>query len=177
MIYVALALLAVAAWINLPMEVEITGNYPSLTVQTRWGMAAPEAVQALITSPIEALAVTIPGVTHVTSRSSRGSSSINIELDEDANVDLVVFEITDRISLLRGDFPPGSDPPRVIRDAPRQFAEEQTALVEYLLLSPRPLSELRRWAIDELQVRFESIDGVGRAEIRGGTDPFIRITV
>ena len=177
MIYVALTLLAVAAWINLPMEVEITGNYPSLTVRTRWGMAAPEAVQALITSPIEALAVTIPGVTHVQSRSSRGSSWINIELDEEANVDLVVFEITDRIALLREDLPPGADPPRVSRDAPRQFAQEQMALVEYLLLSPRPLSDLRRWAIDELQVRFESIDGVGRAEIRGGTDPFIRVTV
>lgn len=177
MIYVALALLAVAAGINLPMEVEITGSYPSLTVRTRWGMAAPEAVQALITSPIEALAVTIPGVTHVQSQSSRGDSFINIELDEDANVDLVVFELTDRISLLRDDLPPGADPPSVTRDAPRQFAQEQTALVQYLLLSPRPLSELRRWAIDELQVRFESIDGVGRAEIRGGTDPYIRITV
>ncbi len=177
MIYVALGLLAAAAWINLPMEVEITGSYPSLTVTTRWGMAAPEAVQALITSPIEALAVTIPGVTHVQSRSSRGSSFINIELDEEANVDLVVFEITDRISLLREDLPPGSDSPRITRDEPRQFAQEQSALVEYLLLSPRELSELRQWALEELQVRFESIDGVGRAEIRGGTDPFIRITV
>jgi len=177
MIYVAFALLAVAAWFNLPMEVEITGSYPSISVDTRWGMAAPEAVQALITSPIEALAVTIPGVTHVKSSSRRGSSSISIELDEDANVDLVVFELTDRISLLKDDLPPGSDAPSVSRDAPRQFTQEQTALVEYLLLSPRSLSDLRRWAIEELQVRFESIDGVGRAEIRGGTDPFIRVTV
>ena len=177
MIYVAFALMAVAAWINLPMEVEITGNYPRLSVETRWGMTAPEAVQALITSPIEALVVTIPGVSHVYSESSRGRSSIDIELEEEANVDLVVFELTDRISLIRDDFPPGSDPPRVSRDAPRQFQQEQRPLVQYLLLSARPLSELRRWALDELQVRFESIDGVGRADIVGGTDPFLRITV
>lgn len=177
MIYIAFALMAVAAWINLPMEVEITGNFPRLSVETRWGMTAPEAVQALITSPIEALVVTIPGVSHVYSESSRGRSSIDIELEEKANVDLVVFELTDRISLIRDDFPPGSDPPRVSRDAPRQFAQEQRPLVQYLLLSPRPLSDLRRWALDELQVRFESIDGVGRADIVGGTDPFLRITV
>jgi len=177
MIYVALTLLAVAAWFNLPMEVEITGNYPSISVDTRWGMAAPEAVQALITSPIESLAVTIPGVNHVRSTSSRGMSQINIELHEDANVDLVVFELSDRLSLLRDDMPPGSNPPSVTRDEPRQFAQEQSALIEYLLLSPRSLSDLRRWAIDELQVRFESIDGVGRADIRGGTDPYIRVTV
>lgn len=177
MIYVGFALLAVAAWFNLPMEVEITGNYPSISVNTRWGMAAPEAVQALITSPIESLAVTIPGVNHVRSTSSRGSSAITIELHEDANVDLVVFELSDRISLMRDDMPPGSTAPQVDRDEPRQFAQEQTALIEYLLLSPRPLSDLRRWALDELQVRFESIDGVGRADIRGGTDPYIRVTV
>ena len=177
MIYIAISLMAVAAWINLPMEVEITGNYPRLSVDTRWGNTAPEAIQALITSPIEALTVTIPGVNHVYSETSRGRSSIDIELHEDANVDLVVFELTDRLSLIRDDFPPGSDPPRVSRQAPRQFQQEQLPLVQYLLLSPRPLSELRRWALDELQVRFESIDGVGRADIVGGTDPFLRITV
>jgi HAE1 family hydrophobic/amphiphilic exporter-1 len=177
MIYVAFTLLAVAAWFNLPMEVEITGSYPSVSVDTRWGMAAPEAVQALITSPIESLAVTIPGVNHVRSSSGRGRSTIDIELHEDANVDLVVFELSDRISLMRDDMPPGSSAPEVKRDAPRQFAQEQTALIEYLLLSPRSLSDLRRWALDELQVRFESIDGVGRADIRGGTDPYIRVTV
>lgn len=177
MIYVALGLLAVAAWINLPMEVEITGNYPVLTISTGWGMAAPEAVQALITSPIEALAVTIPGVNKVTSTSSRGRSDITLELHEDANVDLVVFELSDRISLMREDMPPGSTLPRINRTVPRQFEQEDRAVLEYVLLSSRPLSELRRWAIEELQVRFESIDGVGRADIRGGTDPYVRVVV
>jgi len=177
MIYIALSLLAVAAWINLPMEVEITGNYPQVNIRTTWGMAAPEAVQALITSPIESLAVTIPGVNHVRSQSSRGTSNITLELHEEANVDLVVFELSDRLTLLRDEMPPGSNPPGITRQVPRQFESEDRALLEYLLLSPRPLSDLRRWAIDELQVRFESIDGVGRADIRGGTDPFVRVTV
>ena len=178
MIYVAFALLAVAAWINLPLEVEITGNYPKVYVDTTWGMAAPEAVQALVTSPIEALAVTIPGINHVISQSSRGRSHIELELEEEANLDMVVFEITDRLALLIDDLPPGANRPAVSRHVPRQFQNQQSGpLIQYLLLSPRPLSDLRRYALDELRVRFESLDGVGRADVVGGTDPYLRVAI
>ena len=178
MIYVAFALLAVAAWINLPMELEITGNYPKVYVDTSWGMAAPEAVQALVTSPIEALAVSIPGINHVISQSSRGRSHIEMEVEEDASLDMVVFEITDRLALLIDDLPPGANRPVVSRHVPRQFQNEQSGpLIQYLLLSPRPLSDLRRYALDELRVRFESLNGVGRADVVGGTDPYLRVTI
>jgi HAE1 family hydrophobic/amphiphilic exporter-1 len=177
MIYVGLALMAIAAWINLPMQVEVTGSYPRLYVRSSWGMAAPEAVQALITSPIEALAVSIPGVTHVTSQSRRGTSEVTIELDDKVSVDLVVFELSDRLSLLRESLPVGVTP-QLTRFTPRQFENETAGpLIQYVLLSSRTLSDLRRWAIDELQVKFESIDGVGEARIAGGTDPYLRVTV
>ena len=178
MLFVAVGLLAVAAWFDLPIDVDVTGDFPEVFVRTTWGMAAPESVQALVTSPIESLAVTIPGVRHVTSTSRRGSSEVRIELDEEVNLDLAVFELSDRLALLREDFPPGTSVPAITQYVPQDFADFQSGrFIQYGLSSLAPLNELRSWAQDNLVVPFAAIEGVAEVEVRGGTDPHLRISL
>jgi HAE1 family hydrophobic/amphiphilic exporter-1 len=178
MLYVAVGLMAAAAWLNLPIDVEVTAEFPTVFVRTPWGMAAPESVQALITSPIESLAVTIPGVQHVISRSQRGSSQVRIELDEDVNLDLAVFELTDRLALLREDFPPGTGLPAITQYVPQEFADLQGGrFIQYGLSSPASLNELRSWALDNMVVPFTAIEGVAEVEVRGGMDPHLRVSL
>ena len=102
MVYCALALLAWAAWLDLPVDVVPDGSYPEVSVTTTWPGASPESVQSLVTSPIEAIAVTIPGVHKVTSRSARGRSTVTVELREDANLDLAGFELGDVLAAFNG---------------------------------------------------------------------------
>ncbi len=178
MLFVAVGLLAVAAWFDLPIDVDVTGNFPMVFVRTTWGMAAPESVQALVSSPIESLAVTIPGVRKVNSTSRRGSSEVRIELDEDVNVDLAVFELTDRLALLREDFPPGTGVPIITQFVPQDFADFQSGqFIQYGLSSPAPLNELRSWAKDNLVVPFAAIEGVAEVDVRGGTDPHLLVSL
>jgi len=178
MLYVAVGLLAVAAWFDLSIDVDVTGDFPEVFVRTSWGMAAPESVQALVTSPVESLAVTIPGVRHVTSTSLRGSSEVRIELDEDVNLDLAVFELTDRLALLREDFPPGTGVPLITQYVPQEFADfGSDRFIQYGLSSPASLNELRTWAQDNLVVPFAAIEGVAEVEVRGGRDPHLRVSL
>jgi HAE1 family hydrophobic/amphiphilic exporter-1 len=178
MLYLAVGLLAAAAWLNLPIDVDVTGDFPEIFVRTPWGMAAPESVQALVTSPIESLAVTIPGVQHVTSTSQRGSSQVRIELDDDVNLDLAVFELTDRLALLREDFPPGTGLPTITQYVPQEFADLQSGrFIQYGLSSPASLNELRSWAQDNMVVPFAALEGVAEVEVRGGTDPHLRVSL
>ena len=76
MLYCALGLLAWAAWQDLPVDVVPEGEVPKLSINTTWAGASAESVQSLITSPIEAVAVTVPGVHKVTSQSRRGQSAV-----------------------------------------------------------------------------------------------------
>ena len=91
MVYYALALLAWAAWANLPVDVVPEGDFPKLNVNTSWPGASPESVQSLVTSPIETIAVTVRGVHKVTSQSRRGASLVEVEFLEDADLDLARF--------------------------------------------------------------------------------------
>ncbi|MCZ6858388.1 MAG: efflux RND transporter permease subunit, partial [Gemmatimonadetes bacterium] len=60
--YAAVALLGVAAWRNIPIELMPETALPQLTVTARWTGASPEATEAFVTSPLEAAIQQVRGV-------------------------------------------------------------------------------------------------------------------
>ena len=54
MLYLAAALLGVAAWRNIPIELLPDTSLPRLTVNATWQGASPETMEAFVTSPLEA---------------------------------------------------------------------------------------------------------------------------
>ncbi len=119
MLYCGLALLAWAAWSDLPVDVVPEGEFPEVIISTSWPGASPESIQSLITSPIESVSVTVPGVHKVTSTSQRGTSNVTLQFIESANLDLARFELADRLSLLHDELPPGILPPTLRANLPR----------------------------------------------------------
>lgn len=178
MLYLAVGLLAAAAWANLPVEVIPTGEYPEVTVSTSWPGGSPEAVQALITSPIEALAASLPGVRHVRSTSERGSSRVTVEFGREVNLDLAVFELTDRLALLRPGLPPGAAAPRLVPYVPPEFSDLQGGpFISFMLRAPRSLNELRALAKEGVVDALAEVEGVGEVAVVGGADPHLRVTL
>jgi hypothetical protein len=54
MAYLAVALLGVAAWRNIPIELLPDTQLPRLHVTAQWQGASPETMEALVTAPLEA---------------------------------------------------------------------------------------------------------------------------
>ena len=178
MMYCALALMAYAAWINLPVDVVPTGEFPQVVVSTTWSGASPESIQTEITSPIESVAITIPGVHKVSSVSRRGASQVTIEFNEDANIGLARFELSDRLSLLQPDLPVEAEAPQVSNDLPYEFAEfGNSTFFEFSLRAPRTLNELRQLAKDEIAGELAAVNGASEVNVIGGQDPHLRVTL
>ena len=55
MVYISVALLGVAAWRNISVEVLPDVSFPQLTVSFGWPGASPETVEAFATSPVESV--------------------------------------------------------------------------------------------------------------------------
>ena len=123
MLYCGLALLAWAAWSDLPVDVVPEGEFPEIVISTNWPGASPQSVQSLVTGPIESVTVTVPGVHKVTSASQRGASNVTVQFLEDVNLDLARFELADRLALLHDDLPPGIQFPGLRANLPRHFRE------------------------------------------------------
>src|SRR5687768_16185022 len=62
MAYLAVSLLGIAAWRNLPIEFLPDTSYPRLRVTAGWSGASPEATEAFLTAPLEAAIQQFAGV-------------------------------------------------------------------------------------------------------------------
>ena len=62
MAYLAVALLGVAAWRNIPIELLPDTQLPRLQVTAQWYGASPETIEAFLTSPIESVIQQVRGV-------------------------------------------------------------------------------------------------------------------
>ncbi len=70
MAYLGVAILGVAAWRNIPIELLPDTELPQLTVSTSWAGASPEAMEAFVTAPLEAAVQQVRGVEKIMSTSS-----------------------------------------------------------------------------------------------------------
>ena len=113
----------------------------SITIQVPWRGASAEDVERSITIPIEQELKDVNFIKKVNSTSSQGSSLISLEIDEDAEIGLVLDEVKQRVDSIRN-FPANAEDPIV------QTLTRYETIADIVITAPSDLSELRFVARD-----------------------------
>ncbi|HSH44267.1 MAG TPA: efflux RND transporter permease subunit, partial [Longimicrobiales bacterium] len=174
MAYVAIALLGVAAWQSIPLELLPNTQLPQLSIQATWPGSSPEAVEAFVTSPLEGAVQQIRGVERVTSTSQAGMTSIQVEFARGTDMDFTRLELSERLAALREDLP-ARVTPQVIPYVPREFREQQKAFLTYTITGPYTPEALRAHVQDVLAPEITQVEGVSDVEVEGGRDRLLEI--
>jgi HAE1 family hydrophobic/amphiphilic exporter-1 len=177
---VAMLMLAAAATglyqaFHLPLELTPEVDLPKLSVTASWPGSTPESVEAFVTSPIEAIAHTLPHVRKVNSESSEGQTRVEIEFSRQAEMDFISLEVGEKLSYLTQDLPFGVSTPQIEKHVPKEFQTE--AFLSYHLAGNMPPHELRSFAIKKLRGPLLSVNGVAEAEVLGGEERELHILV
>ena len=171
-IYFALVALGAYSFRLIPVELLPDVDYPRLTINASWGGASPEAMEAFVTSPLESTAQQVRGVRKITSSSSsddRGTGStseIDVEFERSVRMDFARLDLSERISAIRDELPPGVLP-QVQPYVPREFSDEEQAFLSYQIRGPYTFGHLAELAEDEIQPALAAVDGVASVTIRG----------
>src|SRR6188472_2107313 len=115
---------------------------PNVSVRTGYSGANAEIVESQITEPLEKSINGIAGIKNITSSSSQGSSSINIEFDLGVDLEAAANDVRDKVSQATRQLPSDLDsPPEVSKaDASSDYiialsvqsnARNQLELTEY----------------------------------------------
>ncbi len=173
MAYLAVALLGVAAWRNVPIELLPDTRLPRLTVTANWRGASPETIEAFLTSPVEATIQQVPGVEKVTSESfeeqGTGRARIEVQFARDTDMDFARLELSERLSTLQEELPPGVRGLTVSPYVPREFAAQAgRAFLRYTFTGPYTLEALRAYLEDEVVPELTRVEGVGVVNVYGG---------
>lgn len=177
---VAMLMLSAAAMglyqaFHLPLELTPEVDLPRLAVTASWPGSAPESVEAFVTSPIEAVAHTLPHVRKVNSESSEGQARVEIEFNSAATMDFITLELGEKLSYLTRDLPFGVSTPQIEKYVPKEFQTE--AFLSYHLAGNLAPHELRAFAIKKLRGPLLALNGVAEVEALGGEERELHVLV
>ncbi len=174
MFFLSVLVIGIVSALNLPIELTPNVEYPSLSISVSWPGVSPEAVEAHLTSPIEAELATIMGVKKISSTSTEGNASISIDFHPETDINFARIEINEKLSSLRNALPDGVLAPRVTPYVPRDFRDLQ-GFITYSVSANRTANEVRKYLLENVLLPLKAIDGVSNVEIRGGNNRLIEI--
>jgi len=174
MAYLAIALLGVAAWRNVPIELLPDTELPRLVIQCTWFGSSPETMEAFVTAPIEAAVQQVRGVEKVTSTSQANTSRIEVSFAQRTDMDFARMDLSERLAALRKDLPPRARE-QVQPYVPREFEDQTKPFLAYSLTGPYTSEALRAHVDDVIAPELSQVPGVGTVVARGGRQRLLEI--
>lgn len=170
----ALALLGLVALKGLPAAPLPQVDFPVISVNANLAGASPEVMASSVATPLEKALGQLAGVNEITSTSTLGKTSINIQFDLNRDIDGAARDVQAAIQAARSFLPSG-----MTSNPTYKKANPADAPIMVLSLTSDTLSrgQLFDMADTILAQRLAQIEGIGQVVVGGGASPAIRIQV
>ena len=147
-------------------------EFPIISITTVQKGANPDVIDSSITNLIETSVNSVPGIEHIQSTSSPGTSVVVITFGLEKRIDVAFQEVQAKVNQVVRRLPRDADPPVVAKVETNTQAILQTALQ-----GDRTQQQLNLYAINVVKKQLETIDGVGEVRIGGRRDRTIRVNL
>ena len=145
---------------------------PNISVRTTYSGANAEVVESQITEPLEKSINGIAGIKNITSNSSQGVSSINIEFELGVDMEAAANDVRDKVSQASRQLPQDLDSPPEVSKAD---ASSDYIIALSVQSNSRNQLEITEYANNVLAERFQTIPGVSSVRLLGEKKYAMRI--
>src|SRR5689334_17403176 len=171
---IGLFLIGMVAYLFLPVASVPNVDRPSIRVSASRPGADPSVMAATVAAPLERRLGEIAGVNQITSTSTLGSTSIQLQFDIGRDIDRAARDVQAAINASLADLP--SDLPALPR-----FRKSNSAAAPVFVLAltskTLPTSALYDVADTVLAQRIAQVPGVGEVTVSGADQPAVRIAL
>ncbi|GLQ93867.1 efflux RND transporter permease subunit [Dyella acidisoli] len=174
LLMVAVMLLGVLGYRQLPVSALPEIEAPSLVVTTTYPGASAATMASLVTTPLERQLGQISGLDMMTSDSSAGLSTIVLQFNMDRDIDIAAQDVQAMINQARGTLPTTLPYPPVYNRVNPADAPIMTLM---LTSDSRELRYVNNLADSILAQKLSQVQGVGLVSIAGNVRPAVRIQV
>ncbi|MDR2028989.1 MAG: efflux RND transporter permease subunit [Treponema sp.] len=172
MLYVLVCVIAAVFIPKLGIALFPSVSMPTVMVRTSYSNVGPQEVDKTVTEPILNQLRRVADVKSITSRSSSGSSMIQLEFGYDKDLDEAVEDVTSVLSRISNSLPDGADAPTIMR-----FSMSAMPIMRLSITGDMSLNDLREVAENTVQPYLERVSGVASAEVNGGATTEIHVDV
>ena len=174
LLMVAVLLLGILGYRELPVSALPEIEAPSLVVTTQYPGASASTMASLVTTPLERNLGQISGLDMMTSDSSAGLSTIVLQFNMDRDIDIAAQDVQAAINQARGTLPSTLPYPPVYNRVNPADAPIMTLM---LTSDSRQLRDVNDLADSILAQKLSQVQGVGLVSIAGNVRPAVRIQV
>jgi multidrug efflux pump len=171
---IGLFLIGVVAYEFLPVAAVPNVDFPSIRVSASRPGADPSVMAATVAAPLERRLGEIAGIDQITSTSSLGSTSIQLQFAIGRDIDRAARDVQAAINASLADLP--SDLPSLPR-----FRKSNTAAapVFVLALTSKTISASAIYDVADTVIaqRISQVPGVGEVTVSGADQPAVRISL
>ncbi len=172
MFYVGIMLLGAISWFSTPRELFPSISFPQLLIITRYGNAAPEEIENLITKVIEESVGTVPDLKRARSLSKEGISLVTLEFDWGTNMGFAHLATREKIDQIKDRLPDEAEDPIINRINPLS-----QPMMIFSISGDMKIDVLTDVTKKVVKQRLEKVKGVASAVISGGQDREILVEV
>ena len=174
LLMVAVLLLGILGFRQLPVSALPEIEAPSLVVTTQYPGASATTMASLITTPLERNLGQISGLSMMSSDSSAGLSTIVLQFGMDRDIDIAAQDVQAAINQAKGTLPGNLPYPPVYN---RVNPADAPILTLSLQSNSRPLRDVNDLADSILAQKLSQVQGVGLVSIAGNVRPAVRVQV
>ncbi|QJB57535.1 efflux RND transporter permease subunit [Pseudodesulfovibrio sp. zrk46] len=160
----------IVSYIGLPRESDPDITIPYIFVTTNFEGVAPEDMETLVTMPIERKLKGLSDTKEISSISDDGVSIIKVEFTPNVDIDDALQKVRDKVDQAKPDLPNDLPDEPIINEV--NLSEQP--IINVVLSGPFSLKRLKVFA-EDLEDRFESVQGVLDAVIIGGLEREIHV--
>jgi multidrug efflux pump len=137
---------------------------PNINVRTSYPGANADIIESQITEPLEKAVNGIQGIKNITSSSSQGTSSINVEFNLEVDLEAAANDVRDKVSQAQRSLPDDLDAPPVVSKAD---ASSDAIISMTVQSNTRNQLQVTEYANNVLVERLQTIPGVSSIQIWG----------
>jgi multidrug efflux pump len=169
---VAILLVGVIAYRQLPVSALPQIDYPTIQVLTFYPGAGPDVMASSVTAPLERQFGQMPGLNQMTSVSSGGSSIITLQFTLELSLDVAEQQVQAAINTASGFLPRDLPSPPIYNKVNPADAPILTLALSSTTL---PLPQVEDLAETRFAQKISQLSGVGLVSLGGGQRPAVRI--
>src|SRR3954464_8091641 len=171
---IGLFLVGIVAYVFLPVSSVPNVDFPMIRVSATRPGADPSVMAATVAAPLERRLGEIAGINQITSTSSLGTTSIQLQFTIGRDIDRAARDVQGAINASLADLP--SDLPSLPRF---RKANPAAAPVFVLALTSKTISPSAMYDVADtvLAQRISQVPGVGEVIVSGADQPAVRIAL
>jgi len=169
---VALLLVGIVAYQQLPISALPQVDYPTIQIVTVYPGGSPDVTASSITAPLERQFGQLPGLNQMTSSSSFGASVITLQFALEENIDVAEQEVQAAINSAQTFLPPDLPTPPIYS---KVNPADAPILTLAMTSDTMPLPQIEDLADTTFAQKISQLPGVGLVSISGGQKPAVRI--